>query len=55
MQDGQHQDGNASSRFPDFPIIDCIPQFLDRSQTEGRSQTLKAFRRWVREFSKGIK
>lgn len=35
--------------FPGFSLIESISQFLDRSQTEGRSQTLKAFRQWVRE------
>ena len=51
LQDGQYQDANSSPHFPNFPIIDGISQFLDRSQTEGRSQTLKAFRQWVREFA----
>lgn len=51
-QDGQYHDTNVSPHFPDFPIIDGISQFIDRSQTEGRSQALKAFRQWVREFRK---
>lgn len=54
LQDGQYQDANASSHFPKFPIIDGISQFLERSQTEGRSQTLKAFRQWVRKFAEDI-
>jgi Uma2 family endonuclease len=54
LQDGQYQDVNASPHFPQFPIIDGISQFLDRSQTEGRSQTLKAFRQWVRELQKNL-
>jgi Uma2 family endonuclease len=48
LQDGQYQAVNASPHFPDFPIIEGITQFCDRSRTEGRSQTLKAFRQWVR-------
>lgn len=51
LQNGQYQDANFSPHFPDFPIIDGISQFITRSQTEGRSQTLKAFRQWVREFT----
>ena len=54
LQNGQYQDANFSPHFPNFPIIEGISQFLDRSQTEGRSQTLKAFRQWVREFVKRI-
>ena len=47
LQNGLYQDANSSPHFPNLPIIDGIFQFLDRSQTEGRSQTLKAFRQWV--------
>jgi len=54
LQDGQYQDANFSPHFPNFPIIDSISQFFARSQTQGRSQTLKAFRQWVREFAIGI-
>ncbi len=50
LQDGQYHDAKSSPHFPQFPIVDGITQFLDRSHTEGRSQTLKAFRQWVREF-----
>ncbi|KJH72064.1 Uma2 family endonuclease [Aliterella atlantica] len=53
LQNGQYQDANFSPHFPNFPIIDGISLFLTRSQTEGRSQTLKAFRQWVREFTQG--
>jgi len=52
LQNGQYQDANFSPHFPDFPIMDGISQFLSRSQTEGRSQTLKAFRKWVRGLIK---
>lgn len=48
LQSGQYQDVSSSPHFPQFPLIDSISQFLDRSQTEGRSQTLKAFRQWIR-------
>ncbi|MBW4520917.1 MAG: Uma2 family endonuclease [Scytolyngbya sp. HA4215-MV1] len=54
LQDEQYQDVNTSPRFPQFPIVDGISQFVDRSQTEGRSQTLKAFRQWVRERQKNL-
>jgi Uma2 family endonuclease len=46
LQDGQYQDTNSSLHFSRFPIIEGISQFLDRAQTEGRSQRLKAFRQW---------
>jgi Uma2 family endonuclease len=48
LQAGQYQDVNFSPHFPNLAIADSISQFVERSQTEGRSQTLKAFRQWVR-------
>jgi Uma2 family endonuclease len=50
LKNGQYQNADFSSNFPKFPIIDCMSQFLERSKTEGRSKTLKAFRQWVREL-----
>jgi Uma2 family endonuclease len=50
LQNGQYQDATFSPHFPNFPIIEGISQFLERSQTEGRRLTLKAFRQWVKEF-----
>ncbi len=49
LQDGQYQAVEFSSHFPKIAIAQAISQFIDRSQTEGRSQTLKAFRQWVRD------
>jgi Uma2 family endonuclease len=50
LQDGHYQDADSSPHFPRFPIVAGISQFLDRAQTQGCSQTLKAFRQWVREL-----
>ncbi|MBW4693293.1 MAG: Uma2 family endonuclease [Lyngbya sp. HA4199-MV5] len=47
LQNGQYHDVNTSPHFPQFPLLDGIAQFLERSQADGRSRTLKAFRRWV--------
>ncbi|MBD1843905.1 Uma2 family endonuclease [Cyanobacteria bacterium FACHB-63] len=48
LQNGEYQDAEISPHFPDFAIAPTITRFLEQSQTEGRSQTLKAFRQWVR-------
>ncbi len=48
LQNGQYQDVEFSPHFPDFSIADHIARFLEQSRTEGRRQTLKAFRQWVR-------
>jgi Uma2 family endonuclease len=47
LKDGQYVDVEVSPQFPNFPLRETMSEFLERSQTEGRSQTLKAFRRWV--------
>jgi len=44
LQNGQDQDVSSSPHFPKSPLINGISQFLNLVQTEGRSQTLKAFR-----------
>ncbi|MDQ2099046.1 MAG: Uma2 family endonuclease [Tychonema bourrellyi B0820] len=49
LQEGKYTESSTSQNFPDFPIIDLIPQYVDRSKTEGRSPTIRAFRAWVRE------
>jgi len=49
LQDGKYIESDTSQNFPDFPIVDVIPQYVDRSKTEGRSPTLRAFRAWVKE------
>jgi Uma2 family endonuclease len=49
LQDGKYIESDSSPSFPDFPIIDVIPQYVDRSNTQGRSPTIRAFRAWVKE------
>ena len=50
LQHGQYQDVNFSPHFPQLPLVDGISQWVERSQTAGRSQALRAFRQWVREL-----
>jgi Uma2 family endonuclease len=49
LQNGQYIDVAFSPHFPHWPLIETVSQFLNRAQTEGRSQMLKAFRRWVQQ------
>ncbi|MBE9028599.1 Uma2 family endonuclease [filamentous cyanobacterium LEGE 11480] len=48
LQDGAYQDATQSRHFPQFDVIDWVAQVIVRSQTDGRSQTLKAFRKQIR-------
>jgi len=47
LQLGQYIQGNESPHFPGFPLIEVIPEYLERSKIEGRNKTMKAFRAWV--------
>ncbi len=49
LQDGKYIESQISSIFPELPLIEVIPQFLDQCKLEGRNKTMKAFRNWVRE------
>lgn len=49
LVDGEYIKSNKSANFPDFPLIEVIPQYLSQCRTEGRNKGIKAFRSWVRE------
>jgi Uma2 family endonuclease len=49
LTNGEYQDSAFSPQFPDFPIVQAATEFIQRIQTEGRRQTLNAFRQFVRE------
>lgn len=51
LENGEYRDSSVSLHFPDWAIADLISEFVDIAQTEGRSQTLKAFRQKIRELS----
>jgi Uma2 family endonuclease len=48
LRSGNYAQVNESPHFPDFPLIEVIPQYLERSKIEGRNKIMKAFRAWVR-------
>lgn len=49
LQDGNYLESQSSLNFPHLPLIEVIPQYLEKSKTSGRNATLKTFRNWVRE------
>ncbi|MEL6931258.1 MAG: Uma2 family endonuclease [Cyanobacteria bacterium J06600_6] len=49
LQDGQYVESTTSANFPDFSLLEIIPQCLTQCRTEGRNKGMKAFRSWVRE------
>ena len=40
---------DKSANFPNFSLIQVIPQYLNQCRTEGRNKGIKAFRSWVKE------
>ncbi len=49
-QDGKYIESKISPNFPNLPIAEIIPQFVEESQIFGRSPTLRKFRHWVKQF-----
>ncbi|MCA1993785.1 MAG: Uma2 family endonuclease [Coleofasciculus sp. S288] len=49
LREGQYIKCESSPNFPNFPLIEVIPQYLSQCRTLGRNKTMKAFRAWVRE------
>lgn len=48
LQNGKYIQSDRSLQFPNFPITELIPQYLEQSKTAGRNVAMKAFRSWVR-------
>lgn len=49
LQNSQYVESNTSQIFPNLPIIDVIPRYVQQSKVEGRNAAVKAFRVWVGE------
>ncbi len=49
LQAGKYITSEYSPNFPDLPLIEIIPPYLNQCRTVGRNKTIKAFRAWVRE------
>lgn len=48
LRDGGYIRTERSDHFPDFPIRDLIPRFVERSRTDGRNAAMRTFRALVR-------
>jgi Uma2 family endonuclease len=49
LQNGSYVESEQSTIFPNFPLAEIIPQYLEQSMSAGRNATIKAFRHLVRE------
>ncbi|MTJ07889.1 Uma2 family endonuclease [Anabaena sp. UHCC 0204] len=49
LQNGKYIESEISPNFPNLPISEIIPQFVEQSRILGRSPTLRKFRQWVKQ------
>lgn len=49
LKDGKYVESTSSPTFPNFPLIQVIPEYLQQCKNVGRNKTMRAFRAWVRE------
>ena len=49
LQEGEYIQVIESPHFPGFSLGEALPDYLERSKIEGRNQTMKVFRAWVRQ------
>lgn len=47
LQNGVYVESKSSLNFPNLPLIEVIPESLQKSRTIGRNATLRAFKNWV--------
>lgn len=48
LRDGRYEVSTESRIFPGLDLTQVIPEYVARSKTAGRNNTLKAFRQWLR-------
>ena len=49
LEDGKYVESQKSKNFPNLPLIEAIPEYLERCSTVGVNKTLNGFRSWVRQ------
>ena len=49
LQAGRYEPSEQGLHFPNFPITDVIPDYLEQSRISGRTALLRSFRRWVQD------
>lgn len=49
LVNNEYIESKTSANFPEFRLLEVIPQYLTQCRTEGRNKGMKAFRKWVRE------
>lgn len=50
LREGQYVRSEQSLNFPDVPITDIFPDYLEQSQTTGRTALMRSFRQWIQAY-----
>lgn len=50
LENGCYHKAEKSRQFPNLPIKQIIPEYLEKSKQDGRNKTMKAFRQWLEAY-----
>ena len=54
LKSGKYVLSEESLQFPQLPLKQVIPQYLEASRTEGKLAIMKQFRSWVNEYKESL-
>jgi Uma2 family endonuclease len=49
LREGRYERSEQSPHFPDLPLTEVVPDYMEQSRTTGRTALLRSFRRWVQD------
>ena len=52
LNNEKYEEVKESRIFPNLPLRKVIPQYLERSKSQGRNSVIRDFRRWIKENTK---
>jgi len=50
LQNNVYIESSQSRQFPNIPLKEAIPHFVEESKTHGRSKMLKSFKLWLKDY-----
>jgi len=50
LQNNVYIESSQSRQFPNIPLKEAIPLFVEESKTHGRSKMLKSFKLWLKDY-----
>jgi Uma2 family endonuclease len=50
LKEGKYVTSEKSAHFPNIPVLEAIPRYLNKSKVQGRNATMREFRAWLRQI-----